>query len=189
MLESHVDAGVVATAEVGQGGPEPAAGRRLRLRYGLNETVNWRQFAAGVQKERIWARFRELDTHVIRLLVFDEDAPDPVGNWEQFAYCVRAVLGAGAVPMVSFAKFGPPYDDAGAVRAFAGRCAGVVAASVRQWGGEAVRDWYWCVWHHPNSEWISAGLTFDHYRRIYGETAAAILVHLSPLLSGRRPLI
>jgi hypothetical protein len=91
--------------------------------------------------------------------------------------------------MITFAKFGPPYDDSGAVRAFAGRCAGVVAACVRQWGGEVVRDWYWCVWHHPNSEWISAGLTFDHYRHIYEETAAAILIHLSPFLGGRRPLI
>jgi hypothetical protein len=75
------------------------------------------------------------------------------------------------------------------VRAFAGRCAEVVAACVRQWGGEAVRDWYWCVWHHPNSDWVSAGLTFDHYRRIYEETAGAVLSHLSTFLEGRRPRI
>ncbi|HEY7157716.1 MAG TPA: hypothetical protein VH575_27415 [Gemmataceae bacterium] len=170
-------------------GREPSAERTLRLRYGLNETVNWQQFAAGSHRERIGARFRELDTHVVRLLIFDKGAPDPLGNWEEFAGCVQAVLNAGSVPMITFAKFGPPYDDADAVRAFAGQCAEVVAACVRQWGGEAVRLWYWCVWHHPNSEWVSAGLTFDHYRRIYEEVAQAILRRLTPFLEGRRPLL
>src|SRR5262249_61893881 len=41
----------------------------------------------------------------------------------------------------------------------------------------------------PNSEWVSAGLTFDDYRHIYEETARAIVGHLSPFLGGRRPLI
>jgi hypothetical protein len=177
-----------ATAD-GRDGRESSAERTLRLRYGLNETVNWRQFAAGSHRERIGARFRELDTHVVRLLVFDKGSPDPVGNWEEFADCVQAVLNAGSVPMITFAKFDPPYDDPGAVRSFAGQCAEVVAACIRQWGGEAVRHWYWCVWHHPNSEWVSAGLTFDHYRRIYEEVAQAVLRHLAPFLEGRRPLL
>lgn len=165
------------------------AGRAQRLRYGLNETVNWRQFAAGARREEVWARFRELGTSVVRLLAFEKGAPDPVEEWERFAECVDAVLAAGAVPMVSFAKFAPPYDDPAAVHDFAGRCAGVVARCVRQWGGPAVRDWFWGVWQHPNSEWVSAGLTFDHYRSIYEETAKAILGHLSPFLEGRRPRI
>lgn len=159
--------------------------RTLRLRYGLNGTVNWGRFAAGAQKERL----RALGTHAVRLSVFDGNAPDPLADWKPFASCVQAVLDAGAVPMITFAKFGPPYDDAGAVRGFAARCAEVVAVCIREWGGEAVRDWYWCVWHHPNSEWVSAGLTFDHYRRIYEETATAVLARLSPFLEGRRPRI
>jgi hypothetical protein len=169
----------------------------MRLKYGLNETVNWRRFAAGPHREQLWARFRELDTSVVRLLAFEKGAPDPLEAWEPFAACVEAVRGAGAVPMVTFSKFGPPYDDPAAVRDFAGRCAGVVTRCVRQWGGTAVRDWYWGVWQHPNSavpvdrlvEWGSAGLTFDHYRRIYEETARSILGHIAPFLEGRRPRI
>jgi hypothetical protein len=165
------------------------AGQTLRLRYGLNETVNWRQFSTGAHREEVWARFRDLDTHVIRLLAFEKGAPDPVQAWATFAECIQAVLAAGAVPMVTFSKFGPPYDDCAAVRGFAGRCADVVRRCVAQWGGEAVRAWYWSVWQHPNSDWANSGLTFDHYRRIYEETAGAILSHLSPFLAGRRPLI
>jgi hypothetical protein len=162
---------------------------RLRLRYGLNETVNWRQFSAGAHREGFWARFRELDTRVVRLLAFENGAPDPSAEWEPFAECIAAILAAGAVPMVTFSQFGPPYDDSAAVRDFADRCAEVVGRCVRQWGGRAVRDWYWGVWQHPNSEWVSAGLMFDHYRRIYEETARAIIGHLAPCLEGRRPLI
>src|SRR5262245_14210488 len=124
----------MSAPEGGWGGPDPAGGRALRLRYGLNGTV-------------YPERFRELGTHAVRLSVFDDRAPDPLGDWGPFASCVQAVLDAGAAPMITFARFGPPYDDAGAVRSFAGRCAGVVAACVRRWRGEAVRAWYWCVWH------------------------------------------
>src|SRR5262249_43793933 len=168
---------------------QATGGRTMRLRYGLNETVYWRAIAAGAQRGEIWARFRDLDTRVVRLLIFEKGAPDPIEEWETFAECVQGVHSAGAVPMVTFAKFGPPYDDPAMVRAFARRCARVVARCVTRWGGEAVRDWYWGVWQHPNSEWVSAGLTFDHYRHIYEETAQAILGHLSPFLGGRRPLI
>jgi hypothetical protein len=161
----------------------------MRLRYGLNETINWRQFAAGAHREEMWARFRELDTQVVRLLVFEDGSPNPVQEWEPFAAWAEAVRSAGAVPMVTFAKFGPPYDDPAAVRDFASRCGAVVARCVRQWGGATVRDWYWGVWQHPNSEWVSAGLTFDHYQRIYEETARAMLRHLAPFLEGRRPRI
>jgi hypothetical protein len=161
----------------------------MRLRYGLNETVDWRRFSVGARREEVWARFRELDTRVVRLLAFEKGAPDPVEEWGPFAACIEAVLAVRAAPMVSFSKFGPPYDDSAAVRDFAGRCSGVVARCIDQWGGEAVRDWYWGVWQHPNSEWVSAGLTFDLYRRIYEETARAILGRLAPFLEGRRPLI
>src|SRR5260370_19238059 len=96
-----------------------AGARTMRLRYGLNETVNWRQFAACAHREEIQARFRELDTRVVRLLTFDKGAPDPVDAWEPFAGCVQAVLAAGAVPMVTFAKFAPPYDAPAPLRDFA----------------------------------------------------------------------
>jgi hypothetical protein len=172
-----------------RGALSAAGGRTMRLQYGLNETVNWCQFAAGAHREEIWARFRELATSVVRLLAFDKGAPDPLEAWEPFAVCIEAVRQAGAVPMVTFAKFAPPYDEPAAVRDFAVRCGGVVAQCIRQWGGAAVRDWYWGIWQHPNSEWVSAGLTFDHYRRIYEETAQAILRHLFPFLEGRRPRI
>jgi hypothetical protein len=169
-------------------GQQATGEQTLRLRYGLNETVNWRQFASGPHRAEIWARFREVDTRVVRLLAFEKGAPDPVEAWPAFAECLQAVLAAGAVPMITFAKFSPPYDDPNAVRDFAGRCAGVVTRCIHDWG-EAVRDWYWGIWQHPNSEWVSAGLTFDHYRRIYEATAGAILDRLAPLLGGRRPLI
>jgi hypothetical protein len=180
---------MIKTTAGGRDEPHPGGGNRQRLRYGLNGTVSRWQFATGPQRARVRERIRAMGTHAVRLSVFDNSIPNPLGDWELLASCAQAVLDVGAVPMISFAKFGPPYDDAGAVRAFAGHCAGVVAACIRQWGGEVVRNWYWGVWHHPNSEWISAGLTFDHYRRIYEETATAVLARLSPFLEGRRPRI
>lgn len=165
-----------------------AAGQVQQLLGGLNETVNWHQFARGPHREQTWARVRDLRTAVIRLVVFDKGAPDPVNDWETFAACVQAVVSTGAVPMITFAKFSPPYDDPVAVRAFADRCAQVVAGCVHHWG-EAVGTWYWCVWHHPNSEWVSAGLTFEHYRRIYEEVAQCLVKCLPAASAGRRPLL
>src|SRR5262249_44942651 len=161
----------------------------MRLRAGFNETDDWRRFALAPQRERCWERLREVETRVIRIAVFDKHVPDPMASWDEFASYAQAVLNAGAVPMVTFAKFDAPYDDAGAVRRFAGRCADVVARCLERWGGEAVRDWYWCVWHHPNSEWVSAGLTFEHYRPIYEEAAQAVARRLAPCLGGRKPRI
>jgi hypothetical protein len=161
----------------------------MRLRSGFNETDDWRRFALAPQRERCWEQLRQLDTHVIRIAVFDKHVPDPLPSWDEFAAYAQAVLNVGAVPMVTFAKFEPPYGDPGAVRRFAGRCADVVARCLERWGGEAVRDWYWCVWHHPNSEWVSAGLTFEHYRPIYEEVAQAVARRLAPSLGGRKPRI
>jgi hypothetical protein len=161
----------------------------MRLQYGVNETVSWHEFAIGPNREQIWTRLRELHTRVVRLLVFDKGAPDPIDEWPTFADCIEAVLAAGAVPMVTFSKFGPPYDDPTAVRTFATRCGETVRRCIQQWGGEKVRDWYWGVWQHPNSEWASADLTFDLYRPIYEKTAQAILGHLGSFLGGRRARI
>src|SRR5262245_59642490 len=167
-------------------GPIPAEGR-MRLRYGTNETDSWWHFARGPQRERIWARLREMGTRVIRIFLFDKSAPDPVTQWQEFTSYVQAVLNAGAVPMVTFAKFNRPYGDPRAVRWFATRCADVVWGCIERWGGEAVRDWYWCVWNEPNSPWVGGGLTFEQYRRIYEAVAQGILRWLAPYLHGRRP--
>jgi hypothetical protein len=174
----------IEAARAGAAAPEGV----MRLRSGFNEMDDWRRFALAPQRERFWEQLREVDTRVIRIAVFDRHVPDPAASWDEFASYAQAVLNAGAVPMVTFAKFEPPYDDPGAVCRFAGRCADVVARCLERWGDEAVRDWYWCVWHHPNSEWVSAGLTFEHYRAIYEEVAQAV-ARLTPSLGGRKPRI
>jgi hypothetical protein len=92
--------------------------------------------------------------------------------------------------MMTFAKFHPPFDDPWSVRAFADRSADVVRRCIDQWGGETVRDWYWCVWNEPNNAWISDGeLTFEQYRHIYEEVAQRVVNLLNPYLGGRKPLI
>ena len=79
----------------------------MQLRYGFNEISAWRSFSLGEQRERIRRRLQLMDTHVIRILVFDTPVPDPVGEWDMFATYLQAVLYAGAKPMVTFAKFHP----------------------------------------------------------------------------------
>ncbi|HET8563520.1 MAG TPA: hypothetical protein VFM35_06580 [Candidatus Binatia bacterium] len=158
----------------------------MRLRYGVNETVSWWHFALGPEHERIWARLQEMDTRIIRIFLFDKNAPDPVTHWHLFASYVQAVLNVGAVPMITFAKLSRPVDDARSVRWFAKRCGDVVWSCIEQWGGEVVRNWYWCVWNEPNNTWISGGLGFEQYRRIYEEVAEEILRWLSCYLRGRK---
>src|SRR5262249_38511156 len=80
-----------------------------------------------------------------------------------------------AVPMITFTRFRPPFDDAATVRWFTQRCGELVWNCIEQWGGEATREWYWCVWNEPNSEWINPGFTFDQYRRIYLAVANELL--------------
>ena len=175
-------------AESAARGPNPPE-IRMRLRYGVNEADSWWHFALGPQREHIWARLREMDTRIIRIFLFDKYAPDPVTEWSVFAAYVQAVLNVGATPMITFAKFPPPFDDPRALRRFAGRCADVVWNCIEQWGGEVVRDWYWCVWNEPNSPWVSGGLAFEQYRRIYEEAAQGILRWLAPYLEACKPLI
>ncbi len=164
--------------------------RRMKLRYGVNQADECWDFALGPERERIWARLREVGTRLIRLFLFDKGAPDPAKDWPVFASYVQAVLNVGATPMITFAKFRPPFDDPDAICGFADRSAEVVRGCIDQWGGETVRDWYWCVWNEPNNGWISdGGLSFEQYRRIYEEVAQGVLRWLSPHLNGRRPLI
>ncbi len=160
----------------------------MKLRYGFNVRDDWRHFALGPHRELTWAGLREMGTRIIRIFLFDKHAPDPVTEWPTFAAYVQAVLNVGATPMVTFATFPAPGNPR-AVRSFADRCADVVRDCIEQWGGEAVRDWYWCVGNEPNSEWVSGGLTFEQYRCIYEEVAQGLLRWLSPYLGERKPLI
>ena len=65
----------------------------------------------GEHREQIHRRLRLMGTKVIRVFVFDKPVPDPFKEWHWFAAVLQAVLDVGAKPMVTFAKFHPPYDD------------------------------------------------------------------------------
>jgi hypothetical protein len=157
------------------------------MRYGVNQADQCADFAVGPHREEIWKRLREVDTSVIRLFLFDKDAPDPVERWPTFAAYVQAVLELGATPMITFAKLHRPIDDPRALRWFAGQCGDVVWGCVEQWGAEVVADWYWCVWNEPNSDWVGGGLSFEQYRRVYEAVAEAIAPWLPPT-GGGKPL-
>jgi hypothetical protein len=158
----------------------------VRLRYGVNETDSWWHFAQGQARDRIRERLREMRTEIIRIFLYDKNAPDPLTEWPLLRSYLDAVLAVGAVPMVTFAKFDRPADDPRAVRWFAERCGDVVWHCLEEWGEKRVCDWYWCVWNEPNSSWIGGGLEFEQYRDIYENVAAAMLRWLGPALRGRR---
>jgi hypothetical protein len=162
---------------------------RMRMLYGVNQADEWHEFAVGPARERIWERFRQIDTRMIRVFLFDKGGPDPVTDWSMFRSYVQAVLEVGATPMVTFAKFHRPIDDPRAIRWFATQCSDVVWNCLEEWGPEEVRSWLWCVWNEPNSDWIGGGLSFEQYRRIYEAVAEAALHWLEPHIDGRRPLI
>lgn len=161
---------------------------RMQMLYGVNQADQCADFAVGPARERIWARLREIDTRLIRLFLFDKGAPDPVSEWPVFAAYVQAVLNVGATPMITFAKLHRPRDDPRALRWFANQCADVVWNCIERWGGEVVRDWYWCVWNEPNNAWISGDISFEQYRRIYEEIAYGALRWLAPYLGSRKLL-
>ena len=166
----------------------PAAARRVQLRYGFNEVDAWWHIALGEHRQSIRRHLRHMGTQVVRIFVFDKPVPDPVREWRNFAAYVQAVLDAGAVPMVTFAKFHPPYD-ARNLRIFSTRCADIVWGCLEQWGADAVRDWYWCIWNEPNNAVIGGGLSFNEYRHIYEEVAGRIHKLLAPHLRGRKARI
>jgi hypothetical protein len=162
---------------------------RSRLRYGVNEATGWRHFALGPHREEIGGRLRSIGTEIVRIYVFDRYTPDPVKDWPGFAGYVQAVLEAGATPMITLTRFRPPFEDAAVLRWFAQRCGELVWSCIEHWGGEVVRNWYWCVWNEPNSPCLNPGLDFDLYRRIYIEVATEIQQWLEPCSEGRRALI
>ena len=164
----------------------PVGARRMRLRYGFNEIDGWWHVSQGDYRDHIQRRLRLMGTQVMRIFVFDKPVPDPVFEWPLFAGYVQSVLDAGATPMVTFAKYHPPHDDLRSRRAYVARTRDIVWGCIEQWGGEAVRDWYWCIWNEPNNIPVGGGLTFDLYKSIYEETATVIYDQLSPHLAGRR---
>jgi hypothetical protein len=163
-------------------------GRRAQLRYGFNEVDAWWHLALGDKRHAIRRHLRRMGTEVVRIFVFDKPVPDPVHEWRNFAAYVDAILASGAVPMVTFAKFHPPYDERN-LRIFCNRCADIVWGCLEQWGADRVRDWYWCIWNEPNNAAIGGELTFDQYRRIYERAADEICRLLAPHLGGRKARI
>jgi hypothetical protein len=162
---------------------------KMKMLYGVNQADACQAFAIGESSERIQQRLRDIGTRMIRLFLYDKGAPDPVTQWPIFVSYVQAVQNVDAKPMITFAKMHKPADDLEAADEFASRSADVVRRCIEQWGGDIVRDWYWCVWNEPNNEWISGPVTFAQYRHIYEQTATRCLRWLKPHLNGRKPLI
>jgi len=163
-----------------------AGAQRMQLRYGFNEIDAWAAFSMGEHREQIHRRLRLMGTKVIRIFVFDKPVPDPFKQWHWFAAVLQAVLDVGAKPMVTFAKFHPPYDDPASIRSFVARCAEIVWGCIEQWGGNEVKDWYWCVWNEPNNPDIGGDVSYAQYRRIYESVGAAVLELLEPHLGGQK---
>ena len=163
-----------------------ASAQRMQLRYGFNEIDGWAAFALGEHREEIRRRIRLMGTKVIRVFVFDKPVPDPVREWHHFAAVLQAVLDAGAKPMVTFAKFHPPFDNARNIRDFVARSCEIVWSCLEQWGGEEVKDWYWCVWNEPNNPDVGGDVAYAQYRRIYEELATGVLALLEPHLGGQK---
>lgn len=161
----------------------------MGLRYGFNEINGWWHMSLGPHAEQIRARLRLMDTHAIRVFLFDQPVPNPVKEWSYFQAHLQAILDCGARPMITFAKFEPPYDRDFNIRRFVERCRDVVWGCIEVWGGEVVRDWYWCIWNEPNNKIVGGDLTFAQYRTIYQEVASSILDLLSPHLGERKALI
>jgi hypothetical protein len=163
--------------------------RRMSLRYGFNEINGWWHLSEGPHGAEIRRRHRLMGTRLIRIFVFDPQVPDPSRNWRGFSACVQAVLDAGAVPMITFARFEPPFDSAANIRTFVARCREVVWSSIEQWGGDRVKDWFWCIWNEPNNPIIGGGLTYEQYHRIYIDVATRLHELLAPHLGGQRARI
>jgi len=173
----------------------PNGARRMQMRYGFNEIDGWWHSSLGAHSQSVRRRLRLMDSQVIRSLVFPpgcvspanrQPVPDPVKDWHLFAAHAQAVLDVGAVPMITFARAEPPFGSARNVKTFVSRCAEVVWGCIEQWGGHAVKDWYWCIWNEPNNRLIGGDVQFPEYRHLYEEVAAAILEELTPhLASGK----
>ncbi len=161
----------------------------MRLQYGVNESDSWWHFALGPNREQLWAKLRALDVRIIRMFVFDKHAPNPVADWPSLRAYIQAALNVGAIPFLTFAKFPRPFDDPRAVRWFAEQCSEIVWSCAQEWGGENVKNWYWCVWNEPNNDWIGGGINFEQYRTVYEQVARGVARSLTPWLNGQPPRV
>jgi len=163
--------------------------QRMKMRYGFNEIYGWWHFSQGEHREAIQRRLRLMDTKVVRVFVFDQPVPDPFKDWHSFEGVLQAILDIGAKPMITFAKFPPPYDKAKNVRDFVSRASEVVWGCIERWGGSEVSEWYWNVWNEPNNLIVGGNLTFEQYRKIYEALSEEIFRQLAPFLGERSAMI
>ncbi|MBN9265733.1 MAG: hypothetical protein J0I75_14445 [Hyphomicrobium sp.] len=177
---------VVSSDRVNEGS---APARRMGLRYGFNEINGWWHLSEGPHGAEIRRRLQLMDTRLVRIFVFDPQVPDPFADWRSFSVYVQGVLDAGALPMITFARFGPPFDGAHQIHSFVARCREIVWGAIEQWGGDRVKDWFWCIWNEPNNPIIGGGLTYEQYLRIYVEVATCIHAQLAPYLGGQKARI
>ncbi|MGD9783666.1 MAG: hypothetical protein AB7E80_08345 [Hyphomicrobiaceae bacterium] len=160
--------------------------RTNRLRYGFNEIDGWPDFAFRDGRYEIWRRLRLMKTDVIRLFVFDKPVADPFTMWSDFAGVVNAVLASGAKPMITFAKFNPPYSSARQIDRFVQRVREIVWRALEEWGGEEVKNWYWCVWNEPNNPDVGGNLRYHEYLPIYEAVAQSVIELVKPHTGGAR---
>src|SRR5690242_12728830 len=180
--------GLIAPQEIGSLGDQISASSRpvyrMRLRYGLSERELWRECTSA---QDVIARFQQTAAQIVRLSVKDDW--DHGNSWQLLENYLSGVLAAGAVPMITFAKFGQPYDSTAAIRWFAHSAGALVRRSLDCWGPKLVRQWLWCLGDQPNSDWLNAGLTFDLYRDIYNAAAESVIECLGPYLEGQKARI
>jgi hypothetical protein len=162
---------------------------RMKMRYGFNEIYGWWHFSQGEHRNRIQRRLRLMDTKVVRVFVFDQPVPDPFKDWYSFEGMLQAIVDIGAKPMITFAKFAPPYARAKNIKDFVARSSEVVWSCIERWGGEEVSQWYWCIWNEPNNLIVGGDLNFDQYRAIYDALSEEILRQLAPHLGARKAMI
>lgn len=173
-------AGTGTRSQIGEGW------RRNRLRYGFNEIDGWPDFAFGEKRHEIYRRLRLMNTEVVRLFVFDKPVANPFAKWSDFAAVVDGVIASGAKPMVTFAKFTPPFDSPRQLDRFVLRVREIVWRALETWGGEEVKDWYWCVWNEPNNPDVGGNLRYRDYLPIYEAVAEAVVETLAPRIGGAR---
>lgn len=161
----------------------------MKLHYGFNEINGWWHFSHGEHNAEVRRRLRLMDTRIVRIFAFDQPVPNPFKNWYGFSIYVQGVLDAGAIPMITFARFGPPFDDPDSIGTFVARCREIVWGCIEQWGGDVVRDWFFCIWNEPNNLLVGGDLTYEQYLRIYRNVATGIFDLLEPHLDGRKARI
>ena len=175
--------------EVIKAGSQAKPRERMKLRYGFNEIYGWWHFSQGEHREEIQRRLRLMDTKIVRVFVFDQPVPDPFKDWYSFEGVLQAILDIGAKPMITFAKFPPPYEREKNIKDFAARSSEVVWGCIERWGGEEVSEWYWCIWNEPNNLVVGGDLNVEQYLRIYEAISDEIFRQLAPHLGTRRAMI